>query len=314
MKVIFEKLLNDLSTKKVISEKEKTDLLVEFEKQLKERDEATYAKALDTVDEEHSKLFEDAMKKVDAKHTKMLKNYAESTDIKHARKLRSFARRMDETISKKLVQVVNKLKSKNINESLTNKISDYFDTYLKEVTPEKTAVDQVKLIKLEAMVKRIKDAVMINEDYIQGEIKEAIDDAKKQLAEKDKALSKIMLEKVTMVKEANLLEAKKLLDNKCKDMTPKMKAYIETFFKDADKKEIEERLDEAVKAFKEEESKLRSKLVAEADQKKKITNPKQTEEPVINEETKIANSDDAMMDHWAGIVSKSVKNKNGWRK
>ena len=309
MKQTFEKLLTDLVAQKVIAEDKKTAILTEFDSKIRERDETIFKKALETVDESHAKQLKDKMEKLDEEHSAAFDKIMKKVDAEHSKKLKQTITQLDEKCSKTLVDVVKKMKSKSINEGLVNKISDYFDAYIKETVPTKNIIDESRIAKLESMYRNMRELLLVNDSYIQKEIKEAVNDAKKQLLEKDKSINQLMLEKVTLVKEAKSKESKELLDEKCKDMTPKMKAYIETSFKNADTKEIEERLDEAVKAFKEDETKVREKLVSKADQKRKITNPVITEENVITENVEQI---DPEMDQYANILNKSYKSTK-WR-
>ena len=127
---------------------------------------------------------------------------------------------------------------------------------------------------------------------------------------KDKEIDSLMLEKVELKKKYKKLEAKIKLDEKTKDMTPDMKAYIETRFDDADSSEIEGQINEAITAFKKKEGNKRRKLVESAKNKSKVKNPKIIKENtnVINEVEKPKETEDKSILSYVNTINKSTKN------
>jgi len=312
MKEIFEKLLADLVVQKILSENKKNELIKNFDAKLSEIKEAEFKKAsdilekkykdeLEKLDKEHCIIFKKAIHKLDNEHCRLFEQAMHKLDNEHCELFEQVMSKIDKDCSIKLLKVVEKLRNKNINENLVNKISDYFDTYIKESMPKSTIIDSAKLSRLEKLQENLKKLLFVSDDYVQKEIKEAVEDASKIIADKDAQINKLMLEKIEMTKKIKAAESIQFLESKTKDMNPKMKAYIETFFKNADKEDIEKKLDEAIIAFKKSENEERAKLVSEANSKKKIVKPIVYEE----KEPEIKQIDE--MDQYTKMLSKSFK-------
>lgn len=295
LKQILEKLDPKMEILTESVHKELIQMVDDKEKIIKEE---AYAKALEVTnkkleeqDEEYTKKVKLLIEKIDNSYTKSLKKLVEDIDTDH---------------TKKLLKVKKFFEEQNITEQMVESVSSFLDTYLAEVTPKEEIIDQAKLKRLEKIVLNIKESIMLTDDEVQKEFKEAILDAKTQLDTKDKTIDSLMLEKVELKQKINKIEVGQLLESKTKNMSPKLKAYFETLFKDADKITIEEKFEEAKKAFESEEAKRRDKLIAEADSKKQVKNP------VIKEEKEIVTKDiDPEVAKYIPVTQKSLNSK--WR-
>jgi hypothetical protein len=187
----------------------------------------------------------------------------------------------------------------DVTEKLTDQVSDYLDAYLEEVKPQETLIDSSKMKRLEKMFEGIKEIMMVNDDYVQDEIKEAILDAKSIIEAKDKEINKLMLEKVQLGKKIKIDEAQQVLEEKISGSSPKLKAYLETTFKGASKEIIEEKFDEAVTAFENEEQTRRDQILSEAS--------KVTPRTVVTEGLVTEQRVPTQMDAYVNMVKKSLK-------
>lgn len=302
MKNKLKEILEKLDPKKeILSESVHTELLQMIDEKEKVIKEDAFKRALDVtnkkleaLDEEYTKKTELLVSKIDESHTKAVKKLVEDIDKDH---------------SDKLMKAIDYVKNQNVSEKMVESISAFLDTYIAEVAPKPVLVDQAKLKRLEKAIDTIKECVIVNDDKVQSEFKEAILDAKTQLDAKNKELDAIMLEKVELKTQLDKLEVVTLLESKTKNMSPKMKAYVETYFKNADKSTIEGKLDEAVAAFKLDEAKCREQIISEAKSKKQIINP------VINEDNKtqktITEEIDPELQGYLNVTKKSLTSK--WR-
>jgi hypothetical protein len=259
MKDLFKKLLDDLSSKDVLNEERKEELNILFESKLKEYKEKIYEEAVDAVDADHIKQLEKVMRKVDKDHVDLLEKVLEKVDEDHTALLDKALKVIDEDHTEKVKLVANKYE-KDLSEEIESKVSDFLDVYLEDKLPEDKVVDSIRLEKLEEMASEIKKLVVVSEISMDEEIKEAIVDAKEIIESKDEEINQLMLDKIEVNKKLKKIEAEKLLEDKCKNINPKMRAYLETRFKDADTLEIEDKFEEAVKAFTEDETLLREEL------------------------------------------------------
>lgn len=246
----------------------------EYESKIKSLNEE-----LEKMDEEHAKAARETFEKMDEDYAEQVRVLFEDVDDFCAKKLDEALEAQDSEHGQALQQVVEHFESKVITDKMAKVVDTFLESYLDEVKPADKIISEAKLDRLEQFYDKIKQLTFVNDDYVQTELSEAVTDATMQLKSKDDEIDKLMLEKAEISSRLNKVEADKLLAESIKDFTPSMKAYLEARFKDANRQEIEEKLNEAVEAFKLEEKSTREKLVLEAESKKKIT------APVINEET-----------------------------
>lgn len=260
---------------------------------------------VEAIDEDHGKKLQEIIEKVkndiDEDHGAKLEEILEKIDEEHAEKLQAVIDKIDEDHTEKLKAIIKAYQDRD-DAKITEQISDYLDLYLEEVKPEKEMADVAKIKRLEKMFEAFKEILVINDDKIQEEIKEAVLDGAAIIEEKDKEINRLMLEKVELNKKLKLDEAQKVLEEKIKECSPKLKAYLETTFKNADKETIEEKFDEAVQAFETEESDRRQQLAEDAKEGNKVQ-PK----TVVTENLSEVRSAPTMMDMYANIIKKSIK-------
>jgi hypothetical protein len=303
MKDLFKKLLNDLSSKDVISEERKDELNILFETKIKEYKEKIFEDALESVDEKHIALLDKVVSKIDEDHTESLDKVLSKIDEDHTELLEGVLSKIDEDHTVGLKMVVEKYEN-GMQEELEGKVSDFLDVYIEDKLPEGKIVDTVRLEKLEEMFNEIKQIALISEISMDEEIKEAVQDAKTIIEDKDAEINTLMFDKIELSKKLKRNEASNLLEDKCKNINPKMRAYIETRFKDADVDEIEDKFEEAIEAFEEDETLLREEL---KDQATSNVNPKKIlTEGVADDKTKNSNTSD-MMNHYIDRFKRSNK-------
>lgn len=280
-----------------------------------------YENKIQKIDDEASRLMEDLYNKVDKVASEKLMEYAKLVDKNHTDKMI----KLSESYKKQIKLVESK---KTVDEKLVEGVSKYLDTYLEEQIPTKQLINEAKLNRLEKMFNQIKEITFINDDYVQTEIKEAILDANQIIKSKEDAvkvketeIDRLMMEKVELKHQIEKIEASNLLSEKTKDMTPSMKAYVETVFKNADKKEIEERLNEAVNAFRTEEEAKKQQLLAESEKNRKVKAPviltEEVEKKVEQEKqqmlTESHTSGDAM-EQYVDVLKRADRKNSQWRK
>ncbi len=274
-------------------------------KKLVEKTKTKYEKLLEKMDEEHANKVEKLFEAIDSDHAKKMNKIVEAINEDHTSKLNTLVEAIDSDHTKKLDKIVEHYENGKYGKVLAESIDDFLDTYLEEVKPKETLVNESRLNRLEDTMGQLKEILMINDNYIQTEIKEAVMDAQSQIEKKDTEIDDLMFEKVEIKKQLDKFEAKQMLSEKTEDMSPKQKAYIEVYFKNADKEEIEEKLNEAVKAFKEEEKTKREEIIAEANSKRQV------KRPVIKEEKeKIVENKENVDPKMAQYISTINKNKN----
>ena len=348
VKELFEQLISQIDTNQVITEDKKSELIQLFEDKISEVKENAFKDALETIDEDHSEKLQNVitlMEEMDDDHATKLQEIVESIDNDHAQKLEELVEAIDEDHAAKfqdalkridedhaimLKKVTDKIDEDHAQKlqkviehyeemhagSLTEDISNYLETYLEEVKPTETMVNEARLQKLEEMFNDMRKVLLVNEDYVQSEVKEAIVDAHNIIEEKEKEINRLMLEKVEMNQKIKLteatisekvekLETQNLLESKMKGCSPKLQAYLELCFENASKDEIEEKFDEAVEAFKTTEEEKRQAIIE--------SHQDRVDDRIIPETRKTEglfeehSTEKTIMNQYANLVNKTTK-------
>ncbi len=261
-------------------------------------------KVISAIDEDHCNKLEKVVKQVteniDIDHGKKLEQILDKIDEDHTAKLEQVVEAIDKDHTEKLEKVIETLQDKN-DEKLMEHISDYLDTYLNEVKPKEVIVNEAKLKRFEKMFEGLKEILIVNDDVIQTEVKEAILDAKDIIESKDKEINRLMLEKVELTNKIKNEEAQQVLMNKLNGSSPKLKAYLETTFKNASKDIIEEKFDEAVDAFEKDEQSRRDEIL---ENEVSGVKPKQVITENLVQDRSVT---DPTMDQYVNMIKKSMK-------
>jgi hypothetical protein len=93
------------------------------------------------------------------------------------------------------------------------------------------------------------------------------------LKKKEKQINEMLLEKIETNDKMKAIACKTLLEKKLNGASPKLRSFLESRFEGTKSaKEIEEKFDEAVKAFNKDEARRRTQLV---EKQKATIKPKQ---------------------------------------
>jgi len=252
---------------------------------LVENVKAKYEDKIVTMTEAHTAQINEKIEEIDTDHCQKVQTLVDSMDENFTSKFKHALTLMDEDHTSKLDKLAKMFKEQHVTDKMADIVDGFLNTYLEDVMPEAEQADKAKLVRLEQFYNSLTELVMVNSDYIQKEIKEAVIDAKSQLDAKDKEINSLMFEQIELNKKIDKKEATQLLESKSNDLSPALRAYVTTRFEDSTKEEIEENFQEAITAFKKEEANKRTTLIREAASKKKIVNPKiiTEDETIINE-------------------------------
>lgn len=300
LKDLFGGLVKSLTEQKLVTEEKSADMISAFSKKLDEAKVEIYEEALEAatekLDADYGQKLEEILEKLDAdciaklkqvidaidqdhgaKAKEMIAAALEKQDEEHGEKLDQVVNTLDAQATDKLTQVVDKLddeateKLKAVKEYyetkymdvITEKLDKYFEAYLEEVQPKEVVLDAAKLERLSKSIDAIKEILMINDDYVQSEVKEAVVEAKSIIEEKDSQINNLMLQIAEVKRTEKAKDAKAFLESKIASASPKLKSFLEVTFKNSSKEEIQDKFDEAVTQFKKEETATRDSLIAE---------------------------------------------------
>jgi len=271
---------------------------------------------VEAVDKDHAIKFQKAMQKMEEGYAAKFEHAIKVLEESHCNKLKKAVNHIDADRTTKLKTVIETFEKKANNDSIVESVSNYLDTYISKTLPEDKILKEEKFNRMSKIINSLKEELLIDDEYIQEEVKEALVDAKTQMDEKDQTIDKLMMEKVELNKKIEVVEAKELLESKIKDLPLAKQAYLGTLFKESNKTDIEERFDEAVKAFEEDEAKKRAKLTEDAKSKQKINvKPASDSSEVKTENKKTINESkdntDSVMNAYTKIVKKTAE-KGAW--
>jgi hypothetical protein len=291
---LFEELLNLLHKEDVLVEDKKTELSENFKTKLAEYKEKIFNEALTSVDEEHLHLLEQVVEKIEKRN-----------EVKHKVALEQLKKEISIDHSEKLKMVVEMYESK-IKDKLASDINDFLDVYLEDTgSIVEKSVDSSKLAKYEKMFENIKEAVLFTSVELDEEIKEAFLDGNQIIESKDAEINNMMYEKIKLTKKLNKIEAERLLEQKTKNLSPKLASYIETRFKNSDVNQINEEFEEVVNTFMKDETLARQQLLENTSSK--VSPKKVLTEGVVDDRT---NKSGSAMDIYINKYKKSFKYTN----
>jgi hypothetical protein len=295
MKDIFVKLLSELKDGGLISESKSGDYTKALDKYLEDQKKilsktvsarsnvmleaqdkqhaAKLEKLVESIDADHCAKLEKLMEAVDVDHTKKLKKVVESIDTDHCAKLEKLVEAIDVDHSKKLKKVMEAVdidhtkKLEKLVESIdvdhSNKLQKVISMYEQKLkqTGKTETVSEAKAQRLVKMFKTLKDTLMVNEDYMQTEIREAVLDAHAQIQAKSKGLETAIAENAKLSNELKDMQCKILLEKKLSGASPRLRTFVETYCANVKtQKDVEAKFDEAVTAFNKEDSRRKTVL------------------------------------------------------
>ena len=265
----YEKALTVVNEKIKALDEDHSGKLQTIVEKLKEKNR----KSLEAQDADHARKLNEIVKRLDHDHTVKVRRLVEAIDEDHSNKLKTVVESIDADHSKKLSRIVEHFKTPVADKKLVDGISDYLDVYLEKTLPKKKLVNEARLNKLEKFYRSIREMAMVNDKFVQTEIREAIEDASGQLSRKDAEIDRLMMEKAELTNRMKSIEARNLLSEKCQNLPPSLAAFLQTRFEGSTKEEIEGKFNEAVEAFKKEEKIKRNKIVENSADKAKVKNP-----------------------------------------
>jgi len=212
---------------------------------------------------EHAQSLQEALDKMDDEHVEMFNEALEAQDELQSHMLEQLVEMIDEDHLNKLNTIEEAFKTQ-YETTITEKVNEFIDTYIAESMPTREVVDGAKLQRLEECMSSIREILVVNDDFVQTEVKEALEDAQTQLDEKQEKINSLMVENMDIRKQVKKSEAVSLLEKKTKGMKPAQAAFVTNFFEGVnDPKVISEKLNDAVKAFKADETAKKEEVIEE---------------------------------------------------
>jgi len=240
----FEQAVNEKATQK--AEQISEEKLTEQNEKLQEKISLEVEAALLKVDEDHSEKLQKLVESIDADHTAKLQKLIEAIDTDHTAKLQKVLKKIDESHTEMLQKVIDKYENalvaeaKEFRDNMVSEVSNYLDLYLTKTVPTEQISEAVSNIQAKKTIDAIRDLVAIDENYIDGEVKEALQDGKKIIDSLKKELNEAVSTNTELNHKLNEVEANLLLEQKTKELPASAMKYVTKLLKGKSAEYIQE--------------------------------------------------------------------------
>jgi hypothetical protein len=254
-KTILKEQFKDLITEETL-----TAVHEAFEQAVEEKAQLQTEAAVLKLDEDHTNKLQELVEAIDEDHTNKLQKLVETIDFDHTNKLKSVVEKIDTDYTAKLQTVIDMYKTmineeaKSYQEQLVSEISNYLDLYLDKVTPKEQISEAVENIQSKKILDQIRLLVGINEEFIDGEVKEALVDGKKTIDSLKKELNEAIEANTALNHKLQKIEASALLEEKTKELPANAKSFVSKLLKNKSPEYIQENYQYVVEMFEKESS------------------------------------------------------------
>lgn len=235
--------------------------------------------AVTQIDEQHGEKLKALMEALDKDHTVKFKKAINHIDRDHAGKLRKIAEHYQKIIKKDAA---------SFRDELVGHISDYMDLYLDRVIPKDTLQLAVENTSAKRILEGIKQLVSVDEEYIDGNIREALKDGKQIIDDLRSQLNTALKENVDINKKLNIISGELVLEQKLNSMTEDKKSYVRKLLAGKPAEYIKENFEYVVEMFDRSDVNDNEVIVEKA--KAKVVNEK-IDTPVVSEAPKASSVD-----------------------
>lgn len=229
-------------------------------KEAKQSITKVFEEALEARVEERAQLAaKQAVIEVDDRHTAQLEKLLEAIDADHASKFEKAIRTIDEDHTAKLKKIVEHYESMltadaaALRSELSEDISNFLDLYLEKLVPAQDIKIAVENTNAKRLIDSVKQIVSIDEDYITGNIREALQDGKAQIDSLHGKLNESLKENIDLKKRLDVREAAIVLNEKTTDMPKSKKDYIYKLLESKSSSYIKENFNYVVEMFERED-------------------------------------------------------------
>lgn len=262
---------------------ENSQLTDEAKTALKEAFEATVTQR---VNERVTLEVENAVKQIDEAHGAKLKELMEAVDADHAEKFKKAIAHIDQDHTEKLRKVAEhyeniiKEDAATFRDELVGHISDYMDLYLDKAMPQETLQAAVENTSAKRILESIKQLVSVDEEYINNNVREALQDGKQIIDDLRGKLNGALKENVEINKKLSEVQGELILEQKLSSTTEDKKAYVKKLLAGKSAEYIKENFNYVVEMFERSDVDDNEVIVEQA--KTKVVQEK-IDTPVVSE-------------------------------
>ena len=294
IKNILNEQFKDLISEETLNELENT-FQQAVEEKANEKIELETENVRQKLDESYTEKLQTLIEKIDVDHSAKLKKLVEAIDTDHAVKLQKLVKGIDKKYTGMLKQVVEKYETqmsaeaKSFQDRLVEEVSNYLDLYIDKALPKEQISEAVENIRAANQIKQIRQIVGITEEFVDGEIKEALVDGKNTIESLRSELNSVLKENADLTLKKNKAEAFILLEKKTAELPSAKKNFINKLLGNKSPEYIEENFSYVVDMF-EKESQEEVELIKES-VKEETTKTASVDRPTIIEEQQNFNNE-----------------------
>lgn len=264
----LEQLLKD-ATKDLLSEESLKAITDAFSLQVESAAQTMYNETAKASTEAAVGL---ALEKQDIEYAEKLGQLLEAIDTDHFAKLEKIVARIDENHCAKLKVLAEKYDTNAKKEAaafkktLVEKVSKYLDIRLAEAIPTVQLTEAINNTRAKKIIKRVQEAVALDESFVTSEIRDALEDGKTQITESQKQVAALQGQVKTLNEQTAKLNVSLLLERKTAGLPKEKKDYAFKILSSKPEKFINENFNYVLEMFeqKEEETVEELKESAEA--------------------------------------------------
>jgi hypothetical protein len=220
------------ATKDLLTDETLKAITEAFEKKVEEKVSLAVEAALVKQDEEYSVKLEKVLEAIDADHTSKLEKIVSRIDENHAIKFEHAFKTIDTVHARKLQVLVNRYEKALKNEADTFKntvvenVSNYLELYLDKTIPAKQIQEATENVRSRKIIDEIKRLVSLDETFVNGQIKEALIDGKRQIDEANAKAVEASKQAKLLTEQLNTAQKNLLLEKKIANLPAPKKAYM----------------------------------------------------------------------------------------
>lgn len=232
--------------------------------------------ALDEQDTDYANKLEKLLEAIDNDHTLKLEKIVDRIDENHSAKLMALAEKYNTEA---------KAEADAFKKTLVEKVSKFLEMRLNESIPTAQITEAVSNRRAQKIVKAIREAVSLDEAFINGEIRSALKDGKSRIDESAKTVATLQSQIKVLTEQAQKLKTSLLLEQKTSSLTKEKKEYVAKILANKDEKFINENFSYVIDMFEKNEEDEAETLKEDT---KTTTEREGLDQPVITETTEDA--------------------------
>jgi hypothetical protein len=257
----IKSLLENLD-KNVISEETATAIAEAFETAVNEKVESRVKLEVEEVsskiDEDHAEKLKKLLEAIDTDHTEKLEKVVDTINNDHTQKL--------ETLSSYYKTALNE-KAEDFSKKMVEQVSNFLDIALEKAIPQAQLNEAVSNVYARKKLDEIRNLVGIDQEHIDGSIKNAITEGKSKIDELTEKLNESYKENDVLSSKITIIESKSILEQKTQGMPKTKKDFVYKLLNDKESSYIQENFNYVVEMFERSEEETATKLADEAKQK-----------------------------------------------